>query len=418
MRVLFRDRNLALFMGSTTVSLLGDWALLLALPFFVYGRTHSILSTGGLVVAELLPRLIVSPIAGVLADRWNRKLSLIGADVFRAVLLLSLLVTAAGGPIWIVYAVAVLESSAGQLFTAAQGALLPSIVRRDELLTANSLVSMSTSAVRLIGPPIGGVLYAALGLKSSVVADSASFALSALVLLAIRVRVTATDTETVTKEQTPAFLTDLLDGVRCVVRDRVFQALCLVLGGVMIGQGMLETLLVPFVRDVLRLDALGYGVLTAAQGAGALLGALAVGAVARLLTSGRIVGISLVVAGAALVMFILVRPLPAGAASLFLLSVPVVVAAVWIQTYYQQRVSTRMLGRVLGLTETVSATGIVVGVAVASVAGDRFGVVALMLAAAGVLVVVGLAAIGALWRATTEAPASAPESTEVPLGAD
>src|SRR5437879_12359298 len=119
MRALLRDRNLLLVLSAGMISQLGDWALVLGLPLFVYGRTHSIALSGALVTVDLLPRLIGSPIAGVLADRWDRKLTLIGADVFRAGVLLALVITATGGPIWLVFVVAVLEAAASQLFVAA-----------------------------------------------------------------------------------------------------------------------------------------------------------------------------------------------------------------------------------------------------------------------------------------------------------
>lgn len=384
------------------MSQLGDWALLLALPFYVYGRTHSILSTGALVAAELVPRLLVSPLAGVLADRWNRKLALFGADAFRAGLLLVLLVPAAGGPLWLVYAVALLESAAAQLFVASEGALLPSIVSGERLLVANSALSVATSAVRLVGPPLGGLMYALLGLTASVVVDSASFLVSGVVILAIRMPpapAPAEAGEDGAEAQRTSFLRELVDGVRGIVGNRVFEALCLVLAAVMVTQGMLETLLVPFVRDVLHFDAPSYGVLTAAQGLGALLGAIGLGAASRFLTSGRIVGCALVLAAAFMTGFTLSRPLALSAAWLFLLSFPVVIASVWVQTYYQQHVPDRLLGRVLGLTETVSAIGILVGVAAASLLGGRVAIVVLMLAAAGLLLVTGAGAVVALWHA-------------------
>src|SRR5215471_8877232 len=186
MRALLGNRNLPLVLGAGMISQLGDWALLLGLPLFVYGRTHSIALSGALLTADLLPRLICSPVMGVLADRWNRRLALVGADLFRAGLLLALLITAAGGPIWLVFVVAVLEASASQLFVAAEGALLPSIVPREHLLRANSLMAVANNTIRLVGPPAGGLLFAVLGLTAAAIVDSASFLVSASLLLAVR----------------------------------------------------------------------------------------------------------------------------------------------------------------------------------------------------------------------------------------
>jgi len=419
MRALIRDRNLLLLVGSGMVSQLGDWTLLLALPLFVYARTHSISATGALVTAQLLPRLVVSPVAGVLADRWNRIATLAGADLFRAGVLLVLLVTSAGGPIWLVYAVALLEASASQLFVAADGALLPTIVRRENLLQANSLLSLGSSAVHLVGPPAGGLLFALVGLTGSALVDSASFVVSALLLVGIRAPAAHAAAGTGPIRAMPAaFVRELAAGVRCISTSPVFEVLCLVLAAVMVAQGMLETLLVPFVVDVLHYDPTRYGVLAAAQGLGALVGALALGAAGGRLTSGRVVGAALLMAAAFLAGFVVSRPLALTASALFLLSLPMVVASAWVQTYYQEQVSNELLGRVLGLTETVSSVGILAGVGASSLLGGSLGIVPLMLAAAAVLLVTGVFSLAALWNARTARPRPAAAPREVAATAD
>jgi MFS family permease len=412
-----KERNLLLLLSAGFVSLLGDWALLLALPFYVYQRTGSALSTGGLVAAQLVPRLVLSSPAGVLADRWDRRVTMIGADVFRAVLLLGILVPAAGGPIWLVYLVAVLQASAGQLFTAAEGAVLPNLLSsREDVLAANSVLTTGTAIVRLVGPPLGGVLYATMGLSTSVLVDSASFALSALAIAAVRVYVTAGDH--LVSRPRAGFLRELGEGARCVFTNRALETLCLTLGIVMVAQGMLQTLLVPFVQTTLHLDASRYGLLMAAQGTGSLLGAAGLGPIGRRLTGGRIaMGGALLVAGGALLGFAVARVFLLNAAFILLLSGPVVIATVWLRTYYQQHVENRMLGRVLGLIENVSALGVLCGTAVASGLAGRFGPTALMVAAGAVLLAAGLTAFAGLGGASTLAARPAPTPVrEAPTG--
>jgi predicted MFS family arabinose efflux permease len=403
-----------LYLTGSFVSLLGDWALLLALPFYVYAKTGSILSTGGLVAAELVPRLVLSSLAGVLADRWDRRVTMIGVDLFRTVLMLGLLVPAAGGPVWIVYVVAVAQASSAQLFLSAQGAMLPTIVsRKEHVLAANSLVTTGTSIVRLVGPPLGGLLYVAMGLQTSVLVDSASFALAALAIVAVRPLTPAGGEDARGHGERRPFLGELADGARYVLTDRVLETLCLTLGIVMVAQGMLQTLLVPFVRDTLHLDAARYGVLMAAQGSGALLGALALGAVGRRLTGGRLaMGGALLLAGASLLGFALARTFVLNAAFILLLSVPVVVATVWLRTYYQQRVDNRMLGRVLGLTENVSAIGVLCGATAASLLGGRLGPGPLMVVASGVLLSAGLTATIGLGSTSTLVTEPAPVGSQ------
>jgi predicted MFS family arabinose efflux permease len=402
---LIRERDFVLFLTSSTVSQLGDWALLLALPFYVYQRTGSVVSTGALVAVELLPRLLLSSAAGVLVDRWDRRSIMIGADLFRALLLLAILLPAAGAPLWIVYVVAVLEVSAAQLFLPAEGALLPSIVRHEgSLLAANSALSTSLAVSKLAGPPLGGLLFVTLGLGGSALVDSASFVLSALGILAIRPAGRAgapVDTERTEPAARSSFLSELREGIAAVAGDRLVAALCLTLGVVMITQGLLETVVIPFVSGVLHFNPLQFGLIAAAQGLGALLGALGSGVLSRFLTSGRILGLALLLSGLFLAGFAFARSLELSAAFLFLFSAPMVVAATWSETYYQQRVNDNVLGRVLGVAENVSAAGILIGVIVGALLGGPLGPVAVLVLAAGVVLVSALLAFGSLREART-----------------
>jgi predicted MFS family arabinose efflux permease len=415
-RRLLLQPNFVLLLGGTAVSQLGDWALALALPFFVYDRTGSIAATGGLVAAEMVPRLLLSSLGGVLADRWSRRLAMIGSDLFRAALVPALLLVAAGGPIWMVYAVAVLESCAAQLFVPASEAMLPSLVRsREDLFAANSLLSGARAVTQLAGPPLGGLLYLAFGLATSALADSASFVLSALAIVAMRPLRAAPPPE-VEALTAPAgglpgrgVLRELAAGFRFVAEDRSLWLLCVSVGVVMISQGMLNTAIVPFLRGVLHYDAGQFGIVVSAQGVGSLAGAFGAGAIASRLTSGRILGAALIVAGCLLLGFALARSPAVSALSLLLASVPLVVANVWIQTYFQRHVADRFLGRVVGVSENIGAFGVLAGILAASVLGAAVGAASLMLAAAGVLAVTGSLALAALWNASTE-PA-------VPVGA-
>lgn len=82
------QRNFALLWVGQVVSLIGDWVLLIALPFYVYALTGSVLATGAMFIAETLPRLVLGSLAGVFVDRWDRRWTMIVADVLRALILL------------------------------------------------------------------------------------------------------------------------------------------------------------------------------------------------------------------------------------------------------------------------------------------------------------------------------------------
>src|SRR5713101_2598217 len=95
-----RQRNFGLLWFGQLISIIGDWVLFVALPFYVYDMTGSALATGTMFAAQLLPSLLLGSLAGVFVDRWNRKRVMIGADVLRGCVLLLLLVVRSPEQLW------------------------------------------------------------------------------------------------------------------------------------------------------------------------------------------------------------------------------------------------------------------------------------------------------------------------------
>src|SRR5712692_1752341 len=155
-----RQRNFALLWFGQLISLIGDWVLFIALPFYVYELTGSTLATGVMFIAQLLPRLLLGSVAGVFVDRWDRKRIMIIADVLRGFVLLLLLVVRSPEWLWAVYLVAFVQSAIGQFFIPAKSAIIPLLVGEQDLIEANSLNAVSDSLTRPIGPALGGVLMA------------------------------------------------------------------------------------------------------------------------------------------------------------------------------------------------------------------------------------------------------------------
>ena len=143
MLAVLRQRDFSLLWFGGVLSVTGDLFLFIALPFFVYERTGSVLATGAMFAAETLPRLLFGSVAGVFVDRWDRKRTMVFADLSRAVVLLPLLAVAAGGPLALVYAVAFVEATVSMFFLPAKSATIPNLVAERDLTAANSLDSLS-----------------------------------------------------------------------------------------------------------------------------------------------------------------------------------------------------------------------------------------------------------------------------------
>ncbi len=179
-----RHRDFRLLWLAGLVSMIGDWALVAALPFEVYRRTGSTLATAGVVLASIAPQLLFGSAAGVFADRWDRRRLMVWVSVAQAFSLLPLLLVDGLG-IWIVYVVLFTATALDQLFIPAEVAMLPRLVGEDQLVAANSLSSLNRNLARLIGPAIGAVSVAAGGLGLVVAVDAASFVATAVLIMLI-----------------------------------------------------------------------------------------------------------------------------------------------------------------------------------------------------------------------------------------
>jgi MFS family permease len=126
----------------------GDWLLLVSLPILVYQLTGSTLRTSFAFLVELAPAVLLGPVAGYLADRLDRRRLLVGVSLAQAVTLLPLLSVDGPADLPVLYAVIAVEAALLTVFTPAKNALLPTLVPRDGLVSANSLVGLNQNLGR------------------------------------------------------------------------------------------------------------------------------------------------------------------------------------------------------------------------------------------------------------------------------
>src|SRR5262245_58964179 len=127
MIAVLRQRNFVLLWIGQIISSLGDWVLWIALPFFVYGQTGSALSTGAMFVIQSLPPILFGSLAGVFVDRWDRRWTMIVADVSRACVLLLMFVVvlpAFSKWLWILYPITFIDGTIAQFYKPAKSALI------------------------------------------------------------------------------------------------------------------------------------------------------------------------------------------------------------------------------------------------------------------------------------------------------
>jgi MFS family permease len=271
------NRNFRLLWFGQIVSQLGDWFTYVALYALLYELTGSATSVAALMVMQLLPVALVSPSAGVIVDRLDRRRIMIGADVVRGTVILGLLFVRTPEMVWLAYAVTAVVVAAAGFFEPARSATVPAIVAPEDLVAANAVSTGTWSAMLAIGASVGGAVAAIFGRDTAFVLNSLSFFLSAFFLW--RMRVPARDAARIGV----GGWSGLVDGFRYMRAHPAVAHIATVKGGwALVGGAIL--LLTVFGERVFRIggsgDA-GIGILYAARGVGAAVGSLTVAFVAR-----------------------------------------------------------------------------------------------------------------------------------------
>jgi MFS family permease len=251
--------------AARTASAWGDAFATVALSLLVLDRTSTGLGVAGVVAAEIVPVLLLVPVAGVVVDRLGPVRVMVAADLARMLL-------AAALPLvdhWVagIYSVAFAMASASAFFNPAVGTALPALVEEDELVAGNSGIWTAAVVSQIVLAPAAGAVVATIGYGPAFWVNAASFAVSACLLARLRLPRPAAPVRT-------GFWRQAREGIVVLVGHRVLRALAVGQTLAALSAGATSALLVVLVRERLGLGPAGYGVALACIGVGAAAGPL------------------------------------------------------------------------------------------------------------------------------------------------
>ncbi|MFB9991932.1 MFS transporter [Deinococcus oregonensis] len=271
-RLLLRDPNFSRVWWSGLISNVGNGALFIALPAYVYTETGSTLQTAAVVIAAALPSTVVGQFAGVLVDRLDYRWVLLWSNIaLAAVTLMYLLDVHAAW--WFLALIAFVSSSVGQFLGPAENALLPTLVPEERLGEANSLNSLNNSLARLVGPALGGFVLAQYGFTTVILFDALTFLVAALLISSVQ----APTFDRPHAQTRVAFLKEWKEGLAVIAERPALKVLLVVVSIAAFGEGFISTLMVPFVTDVLGGNGQTLGLIMSVQAVGGLIGAWVMG---------------------------------------------------------------------------------------------------------------------------------------------
>lgn len=386
--------------SATALSNLGDGIRAAAFPLLAASLTSSPVMVTGVAVAGQVPGLLFGLLAGVVADRVNRRVLVLAMDIVRTVLLIGLvaLIATDHATIWVVYVAVFTSGLPSVLRDTTAGTLLPSIVGKDQLDRANGrMVTAEIAGNEFVGPPLGGYLFGiAVALPFAI--NGGTMAIAAALVASIPAML---------QPRTPAdgaprpnLIMDLRTGLSWLIRQREVLAVPATSVALAMTDSAWFTLLVLYLHDVLALPDFWFGIMLALGAVGGLAGGMLA---ARI---GRAIGLRWTIVGSLLIAA--VGQLALGITSsavitAIVLATSSLVFAVWnvaARTLIQRQTPLEMLGRISSINGTVITAASILGALFGGIVAQLHGLHAPFLLGVPLLLVASLIGWWALGRPT------------------
>jgi len=254
------------------VSELGNWVNSIALYALILQLTGSGMAMAAAMMAKLLPMVIISPFAGVVIDRMDRRTVLIASDILRCFTVLCFLIVESREDLWLVYAITLFEVALTGFFEPARSAILPSIVKKNHLVTANAISGATWSIMLTLGAALGGFVVSLFGVKVAFILDALTYLLSAWFI--IKISYPNTKSEEPIKKNNSSGIKGLLEGGRYLISHPIVLALALLKSGMAIKGGIMT--LIPLFANRLWSDpaavSAAVGIIFSSRGIGSAIG--------------------------------------------------------------------------------------------------------------------------------------------------
>ncbi|MBW4528491.1 MAG: MFS transporter [Phormidium tanganyikae FI6-MK23] len=367
-----RSRNYRLFFAGQGLSLIGTWMTQTAVIWLVYHLTNSALMLGVIGFAQQIPNFFLSPFAGVLVDRWNRRNTLVATQVLSMLQSLVLTILAFLGTIeiWHIIALSVFQGCINAVdMPTRQSFVVELVEKREDLGNAIALNSSIFNSARLLGPAIAGLLVAAVGTTACFAIDTVSYFAVLLGLLAIRLQPKPISAGTARA----GVLEQLREGFAYAFGFPPIRAIILLVGLISL-VGMPYNVLAPiFATQFLGGGAETLGFLMAASGLGALCSAIYLGSRRSIVGLGKLMAIAPAIFGIAIIVFSQSRTLWLSLIALFFAGASLILQSTSGNTILQTIVDEDKRGRVMSLYTLAFTSMVTFGNLLAGSLASRIG---------------------------------------------
>jgi MFS family permease len=338
MKQLLRRRDVRLLLGGQSLSMFGDWAMIIALGIWARVLTGSN-AEAGLVFLCFGVTGLIAPLGGLVVDRIAKRPLMIATHLALAAVMCLLLFVHTRAELWLLYLVTVLYGLGGDIFGAARSSMLKAMLPDEQLGEANGIFQSVREGLRIIAPVTGAGIFAAFGGHVVALVDAATFVGSAATLVALPF----SEPEVAPRGQ--HFFREASAGIAHIARTKVLRELTIGLCTALAVIGFCETLIFAIVINGLHRHAAFVGVVDTFQGIGAIAGGVTAAALMRRIGDIRLAGVGLLAFGVACFGF-LVPSLEGVLPSVVVFGAGVAWLVVAAATAYQRHSPQVMQGRV------------------------------------------------------------------------
>ena len=388
-------RSFRWLLASSIVTNVGDGIALAAGPLLVAAQTRDPLLVSMALLAQQAPYLIFGVVSGAIADRFDRRLIVAVVNLARAVVLMTLAAVVAGGAanIAVVLIALFILGTAETFADVSSHAIVPRVVRREDLGIANARLNGSfLLANELLAPPIGAFLFA-VGMALPFATNAACFALGAVLITRV-VSDVGGEGEGESSGEPSSLRADIVEGVRWLWAHPPMRTLAITIVAFNVTYGAAWSVLVLYAGERLGMDEVGFGLLTTAIAVGGIIGTLSYGRLERRFSLADIMRVGLLIETFTHLSLALTTIPAVALGTLVVFGAHAFVWGTTSTVVRQRAVPDALLGRVTGVYHVGVIGGIVIGTPIGGLLARSFGITAPFwfgFVGSGVLVVL-------LWR--------------------
>lgn len=367
---IFKNKNFILLWLGQLVSKLGSNFHSLAVMCYVLEITGSAAQAGITMVFTVVPQILLSPLTGPLADRLNRKVIIVASDLVNGILvgIIAILCYTNNLQLWTLYLISAFISASSSFFSPALQASIPTIVKKENLIKANSLSQIVRYSSSILGPALGGILVVLIGIPGLFLLNSISFLLSSFSESFIKIPYIAKS-----KIQKTTLLKEFQEGISYSVKNKDLLQIILV-GGIIINflYAPLSLIIAVVAKDNLNSGSEGYGILLGALSVGGLLMAFIIPKISKKIGNSKLLFIGLISEGLLLLPFAFINSLSTGIISLLILGCSFGIVNVTLGTVIQTIVPNDVLGKVSSVMNILCSLTVPLGYYPGDIALENF----------------------------------------------